>query len=397
MRKLLIIAFISILNINGFAQIKYEIGYIIDNNGKRIDCLIKNIDWKNNPTEFKYKLSDNAKPETAKIDNITEFGISNTVIYKRFTVDIDRSSSSFINYMSTSKEPKFNKEQLFLKVLVEGKATLYSYQNKNLIRFFFSVDSLNPQQLIFKNYLASENLIAENNSYRQQLADNLQCSNLSVADIQKVNYNNHDLIKFFTAYNNCNHSGFINFQQKQKRDLFNLTFRPGLSMSNLTVQNSQLTYGTVDFGSKMSLRLGAEAEFIMPFNKYKWAIIMEPTFQSFKSDITVKNNKPGIVDYKYIDLPIGLRCSFFLNDKSKIFINGLFIKSFTITSKLDIGDQKNLDIKSRPNAAFGAGYKYGSRYSIEMRYGLDKEILSDYIYYDSHFRNFSVVIGYTIF
>lgn len=48
------------------AQINFEKGYFISNDNEKIECLIKSIDWKNNPTEFKYKL--NEKQTCQKID-----------------------------------------------------------------------------------------------------------------------------------------------------------------------------------------------------------------------------------------------------------------------------------------------------------------------------------------
>ena len=46
------------LSFIGFTQIRFEKGYFITNYGKRIDCFIKDIDWKNNPTKFDYKLNE---------------------------------------------------------------------------------------------------------------------------------------------------------------------------------------------------------------------------------------------------------------------------------------------------------------------------------------------------
>jgi len=39
-----------------YSQINYEAGYFIDNNGKKTECLIKNVAWKNSPLNFEYKL-----------------------------------------------------------------------------------------------------------------------------------------------------------------------------------------------------------------------------------------------------------------------------------------------------------------------------------------------------
>jgi len=50
-----------------FAQMEYEKGYLITNDLQRKNCLIKNEEWKDNPVEFSYKLTDNSAPETGTI------------------------------------------------------------------------------------------------------------------------------------------------------------------------------------------------------------------------------------------------------------------------------------------------------------------------------------------
>ena len=57
LKKWLFLVF-PILATNCCAQISFEKGYYIDNSNQKVDCLIKNVDWKNNPTSFEYKLSD---------------------------------------------------------------------------------------------------------------------------------------------------------------------------------------------------------------------------------------------------------------------------------------------------------------------------------------------------
>lgn len=56
--KTILIFTLTILSINTFAQ-DFEKGFYIENNGKRVDCLIKNIDWLYNPESFEYKLNEN--------------------------------------------------------------------------------------------------------------------------------------------------------------------------------------------------------------------------------------------------------------------------------------------------------------------------------------------------
>src|SRR5690606_21684320 len=91
MKNQLLLILITILSFNCYSQISFEKGYYIDNNDQRINCLIKNVDWKDNPTEFEYKLSENSAPEKASIKLVKEFGVDNISRYIRTTVNIDKS------------------------------------------------------------------------------------------------------------------------------------------------------------------------------------------------------------------------------------------------------------------------------------------------------------------
>jgi hypothetical protein len=372
------------LSFNSFAQIKYEKGYFIDEADKRTDCLIKNVDWNYNPTEFNYKLDENTPNQTATITNVKEFGIINISLYKRFTIDIDRSSDD-INSMSKSYNPEFKKEQLFLKVLVDGKASLYKYESINLTRFFYSTDTVHPTELIFKTYLVSDNATSENNTYKQQLLDNIKSENVSAQTITASDYTKHDLVKIFTAYNNKPDTAIVRLDKKQKKEFFNLTVRPGLNISNLKGY-SQIS--TVNFGSKENFRIGIEAAFILPFNANKWSILIEPTYQYYKASYQTSS-----IDYKTIQLPVGIRYDMFLNNKSRIFLNALITYDINIEGKLALsGNEK--DLTPRFYTLVGGGYKY-TRYSVEARYEPDHNIVANYGASSAKYNTFSIILGYT--
>ncbi|MFK7782131.1 hypothetical protein [Psychroserpens sp.] len=59
-----------------FSQINFEKGYLISNQGEKLDIFIKNNDWNDNPTEFKYKITlDSDQVIDESINNVKEFGI----------------------------------------------------------------------------------------------------------------------------------------------------------------------------------------------------------------------------------------------------------------------------------------------------------------------------------
>ena len=302
------------------------------------------------------------------------------------------SQKTFI-FIYNYKNKIFKKEQLFLKVLIEGKASLFIYKDQNLRRYFYKTNHHNIDQLIFKKYKTEENKIGKNNDFRGQLYDHLKCKDISINDLKHIEYKKKALIKLFSKYNSCNNSEFVNFEEKVKSDFFNLNFRFGLNNSSLAINNDYTPLQSTDYGSKIGLRVGMEFEFIMKFNKNKWAVIVEPTYQYFKAEDKKNTNQSNTnADYKSIEIPLGLRHYVFLNKKSKIFINGSFIYDLALNSKV-----RGLDVKSGPNLGIGMGYNYNNTYSIEFRYQTKRNLLTEYAIWTSDYQTTSLIFGYTLF
>jgi len=390
---------------NGYSQINFENGYFINNSGEKIDCIIKNRDWKDNPSEFEYKLSEKSEIKSTTIQDVKEFGINNVLKYIRGTVNIDRSSDN-LTKLSPERNPIFQKEQLFLKVLVEGKAKLFRYYEGSIIRYFYKTNNSNIEQLVYKRYKSDQNKIGVNNLFKQQLLLNVNCHDVSKNKIKYLAYNKNALIKFFMEYNECENSDFINYESKQQKDLFNLGIKLGLNNSSFSMNNG-LSDQKLDFDNKFGFRFGIEAEFILPYNKNKWAIFLEPTYQYYKSEkdlvyiqtSTLTKTTNVDIDYSSIELPLGLRYYSFINDNSKLFFDVSYLIDFPLSSSISAEREEILDLEidSRNNIAFGVGFKYNNRYSMEFRYHTSRNLLGDRAYWNSNYNTLSIIFGYTIF
>ena len=396
-----------LFGLNLYSQISFEKGYYIDNTDQKVNCFIKNSDWKNNPTSFEYKLTlENEESNIANLKSIKEFGILNASKYIRKTVGIDRSSKE-IKYLTTDKNPTFQNEQHFLNVLVEGEASLYYYEEGNLKKYFYnkSKDSIAP--LIFKSYLSPDNKIGKNTRFRQQLWTNLKCNSVTLNDIKKLNYKRKSLINYFIHFNECNNHDYTIYEEKNERDLFNITVRPRINQTSLTINNDVTNSRDVDFGNKTGFSMGVEFEFILPYNKNKWAVAIEPTYQFFEEDKTTNaDNLAGgklisELDYSSIEIPISLRHYFFLNNEAKIFANISYIIDVNLNSSLEFkradgSSLSLLDIESNSNLAFGVGCKINDKYSVEFRLQTNRNILSGYQLWNTDYQSLSFIIGYSI-
>lgn len=391
------------------SQITFEKGYLIKNSGERIECLIKNEDWKDNPTRFTYKLSQNSEAIETSLSKVSEFGIYESSKFKRFNIDIDRSSPD-LNEVSAERMAKFKNEMLFLRVLIEGASNLFSYEDSNLKRYFYNIGQNKVEQLVYKLYKNEEGKIGYNKRYRQQLSNSMVNDCVSINQIKNINYYRKDLLNLFLKYNNCNSDFKTSYQEKkQKYDAFNLSIRPGINSSSLSI-NSPIAGRDAEFDNELSLRFGVEVEYVFPFNKNKWSIITEPTFQSYKSeterdafsDPSLPLDRTFIANYKSIELPVGLRHSFFLSKTTKLFINAVYIIDFELDSDIQIGITRDFDmtmvshpINTRSNFAFGAGTKY-NKFSAEFRYSFGRKVFSNSVFWNSSYNTASLIFGYSL-
>ncbi len=394
MKRFILIILTIILGHQGYSQITFEKGYFIDNANQKVECLIKNMDWGGTPTEFVYKTSEDGPTQKGTINLIKEFGLYNIGKFVRKTVDIDRSAEGIRN-LTYNKNPEFQEEKLFLKVLVEGKASLYEYVDTGLVRYFYTVDNSDIEQLVFKSYRAPLNQVGKNNQYKQQLHNDLQCSSINVKKIENLNYRESDLSRFFIEYNKCSNAAYTDFREKRKTKFLNLSIRPGIRSSSYSLENNILSSRNADFGSQVGFTIGLEAEFILPFNKNKWAILLEPTYQYYKAEGESRYQTLKL-DYKSLEIPIGGRHYFFISPKSKVFVNASLVFDIS-NSKIEFETMPDVNIKSNLNFAFGLGYKFNDRYSLELRYFTNRNIIESYVNYDSEYKSVAVLLGYTLF
>lgn len=412
MKKLLLLTiFFSCGIIN--AQISFEKGYFILNNGTKVDCFIKNSDWKNNPTDFKYKkqISD-TEYQTETISNVQEFSMDNFTTFKKFKVKIDRSSDDLEKISQTGK-PVWEDKTLFLRILVQGEATLYSFTEDNLIRYFYETKNIPLEQLVHLKYIqltdgkSSENL-EENNYFRQQLHNNVRSANIEDRDIEKLKYKKSDLIKYFIHYNNIETNRTTTKElSKTTKGFITFKITPEISLISLTMNDGDAPSQDVKMDGTTNFKIGLELEYVLPFNKNKWSLFLNPAYQKYSNTKTY--SKPGTfanspqtvrtaeIKYTSIQFPVGLRHYLFMNANSKIFINAAY--SFDISGKASISFDNNVtnESKSGSNFAFGIGYNFKNKYSAEVRMNTKKQLLGDYQSFSANYGAIDFVLGYTLF
>lgn len=392
------------LSIQIYAQIKFESGYLIDNFGVRKTCLIKNMDWAKNPEEFEYKLSENGEIQKGNLLNVNEFGTDEGNKYIKMVFEFDK-STDIASKLSNNGTPEFAIKTGYLKVLIEGKINLYVYNSGGIARYYVIKEGEMLETLVYKKYRVSELRYKENNMFRNQLWNLVKDNDFKLKEIEKLSYNYNEISKLILKYNQQN-SNLVMDNTNKSKSILNFYLKTGLNSSSLELSNPVVN-GNYKYENATSIYLGLEAEFILGINKNKWALLIDPSFSSFKGTVKNANGEPqSIIDYASIDIPLGIRYNMYINENSRIFINTFYL--FDFPTKLDaklktssgfIGynDLNWQGSTTDYEPIFGLGYNYKNKLSAEVRYCFNNDLLNRLRFYDTKYSTLSIIFGYRIF
>lgn len=393
MKNIFTIILLILIHSTVFCQIKFEKGYFIDNDNKRTECYIKNVDWKNNPTSFDVKITENAEKETKNIENVKIFAIQNYSKYLRANVNMDTSSPNF-NDLNHNKAPQYKRMNVFLKVLVEDSSTLYYYEKGNLKRFFAQFKSEDIEPLIYKQYINGKDGVTENAQFRQYLSNKLKCSQLEFRDFELLKYNESDLVRLFEKYNSClNPNSTTKKILSTKKVIINVKALFGINRSSFDFHyiSGFSKDILIPFANKITPHIGVEIESILPFNKNKWSLFSAPNYTFYK--VQSSSNTKGLA-YHAIEIPVNIRYYMFFNSKSCLFINSGVTVGLPFKKTIDVeGYAANIDTAPSFCFNFGIGYSYDI-WSIELRNDRPKNILDTYRGLYSKFLKSSLILAY---
>ncbi|MGH1385614.1 hypothetical protein [Kordia sp.] len=382
------------------AQINFEKGSFTLENGQKTECFIKNGDWVNNPSKFEYKLSLNGETKILRMTNLKTVVINNKFKFEKHTVPYDDADRS-IKQLTYERSPDLKETPLMLNVILEGKASLYSYRDQDKRAYYFKKDNGTIEPLIYKVYTNKNRDILYNKRYQQQLLTEFPCTGITEKRVIRVDYKTSDLKSIFKDYNECKGEKSVEFS-KAKKGVFHIKGFVGVyngnAISDLGV--SAFFAKGVETGAAWSPTFGVELEYIFPFNKNKWSAFIAPNYSSYEGEsefLDLSIRRKYKLEYSAIQIPIGARHYMFINDMSKIFISGAVVVDFFLDGKgsgnITIDKER---FKTSVGFSMGLGYSY-DKYSLEARFIPNRDLLENSSLSIIDLQQFSITIGYTIF
>lgn len=377
-----------------YGQIRLEKGYFIDNEGITTECYIRDADWNSNPTSFKYKLFSKEEFGEAGIADVQEFGTENGPVYTRVKINVDESGMQ-LDQLSRQRAPEWSEKVIFLKTLVKGPATLYLYRQSGLTRFYYKKETMPVTPLVYKRYFDDNGNVMSNFGFRQELLNALVCEDLPASRVARLNYSESDMEKYFKKYNACINPKLEPEKNAFRRETLHIKVTPGANLSMMKGGRYTRFDGGGAKHTNVSPRLGVDFEYVLPFNKNKWALMVEPSVQYYQMPLELLGLKLN-ADHWSVELPLGVRHYFFLKNDTRLFVNALAIPHLKSWQTGDSRKDREMEMRSRTALALGAGLAKG-RWSGELRYAFQRDAFLSYVNIDVKHSKLSLILGYRIF
>ncbi|MEL6561680.1 MAG: hypothetical protein AAFQ94_26060 [Bacteroidota bacterium] len=406
MQKLsILLIFVFGVSFLSTAQIKFEPGYYIDNEGVKNTCLIKNVGWSNNPEKFVYRLSEDSEAKTKGLAEVQGFGIDNGVSFKRFIVEIDKSTQRLSDLGKTAI-PEYVTDTLFLKELVTGATSLYGYRDGVTKSFFYTTPDLKVTQLIYKKF-KKDGSVATNKQYLTQLLLDVNCEKEPANKLQQVKYIQKDLIAHFIKENKCKNSEYystiLSWADQETDKGLRLSLRPGVTNASSVLEYlpASIFDSEFDFGSQINPRIGVELELSFPDTNNKWAFIFEPYYTSYQETtilpLGTQANFEAEIDFRAVEFSTGVRYYLFLSNKSRLFVNIGALIGITGSSKISVERVAEFEINSGLRGNVGIGYNYNDRLSVEVRQNTPYSLIVNEAEWRSQYRSMEFILGIRVF
>lgn len=382
------LTFFSVLLFTVFTQAQDKRGYYITAGGQRIEGLFKEANFLKveNP---KFTTLPGGEYIELQPESVKEYGIEDDYKFESHTVKVDLSQSVSFSGYSTVKEPRWEKRTIFLSVITEGDATLYSAYIGEEMKYFYSVKSKSilPEQLVYKKYY-NGHVVKENIDFRQELFNNVNC-NKDIQSYNSIAYAAKSLTKVVNDYNTCNggttSKSYDNKSQKQESLKF--TVGAGVNLNRFIFDA-----GNTDKDSQVGLSIAAEAVFVMPYSRFGFFARLDYT--KAKGEAMVKDEhsdyvmRGGVLDGNFIGLVLGPRFYFseLKADKGLFLDAGIGIgygsgsvtrATYSITNGgLTGGTTAEYDLSSNIFIGAGLGYNINKRFGVDVRYETNREVVN---------------------
>ena len=384
-KKITVFTILLIFNLS-FCQKEFKRGFIIKNDGNKIDCLIQEEDWKYNPDTFTYKLDGSDDLLTASLNDISSFGVANEFKYVKKETFLDKESLN---------------KPVFLNVLLEGQVSIYQYKEKGVNLFFYKeADSEDIFELLYIDNTNKKNGdLLTSSKFRSQLYKSLGANQRQLNDFKTLKYKKREILNIVSEFNRNNNVVYSKFYDDSV-ELTKIYLKAGLGTTPIVVSNTSL--GEIsDFGNNSGFRFGFEIEYFLPSKSQKWSITASPIVKFLNAEESVPTQAGAFdTEFKYMafEMHFGARHYFTdIENDSRFYANAGFNVEIPVNSEFTFENESvDVGIASIFNSYIGVGYQY-KRFGAEVIYMPNVDLIKTNNEFSVEFETFAFQLTYSLF
>lgn len=211
LRKIIIVAFCTLVTLTSLGKENQVKGYIIQLSGDTLNGFIDYGNWDKNPSLLSFKVKENDVYQKFTPTDIAGYGVNNE-IYKSATIETEISSDKESS-LTKDSEVSIIKVTVFLQELLKGEKGLYYFFNQVGKNQFYIYHNGMYELLVYKRYYTAptdkktvmQYEIKKNRRYIGQLLNYMQdCNDVALKSyISNSTYTLNELKTIFKKYYAC--------------------------------------------------------------------------------------------------------------------------------------------------------------------------------------------------
>lgn len=297
MKRLFILVSLS-TSLVASAQKNFQPGYIIKNDGQRVEGFINYREWNHNPRQIGFTTDKNANDEqNFTVKDIRYFEITGKESYERFPARISMDEGSNVS-LALERDTSYKTDTVFMKLHARGQhINLYSYTDGLKTRFYIlRANGSEIVELIYKRYAHLGELIDES-TFRIQLEEIANSVNMNQAKlmnkIRVAAYTKPRLTKIVNEINGV--SSVPDASAKANRPpLFRGFAGAGVVRTKISVDGVHLMNGAQNDNTSLSPRVSGGVDLFIFRNTGKLFLRSELGYQTAKA--VLESSNPAVDD-----------------------------------------------------------------------------------------------------
>ncbi|MFD2247837.1 PorT family protein [Pontibacter ruber] len=271
-----------------FAQKNYVQGHYITHQGDTVQVHINDQNWDRNPQFIEVKREAHSSDvQKLKVTDIKGFSLSSGDKYESYIVDVDRSPNK-LHQLESITQPVVERDTVFLRALVLGKANLYSLKDERAKEhYYLKTGEEEPVELIYRVSMVEDGNrtgYTQLPIYRGMLIAKLTgCPEVS-GKIARVEFKANALQRVVQEYNACVIGTDGNYATAEEKVKLNLLAIGGVSYTSLKFSGSGFNSLLGEDFTGGNYNLGFSLLATLPRARGKWALRNDLTYHTLKTE-----------------------------------------------------------------------------------------------------------------